>query len=57
MDGLLLRFKKNDQSVDYLLIMRDRYALNQSVQASRFWERAYLLATIQDVAARPSTRL
>jgi hypothetical protein len=36
-----------------VIAVRDRYALDQCLQAGRFWERAHLLATAQKIAARP----
>jgi hypothetical protein len=36
-----------------VIAVRDRYALDQCLQAGRLWERAHLLATAQGIAARP----
>jgi hypothetical protein len=36
-----------------IIAVRDRYSLNQCLQAGRLWERAHLLATSRGVAARP----
>jgi hypothetical protein len=35
------------------IAVRDRYSLNQCLQAGRLWERAHLLATSRGIAARP----
>ncbi len=36
-----------------IVAVRDRYSLNQCLQAGRLWERAHLLATSHGIAARP----
>jgi hypothetical protein len=36
-----------------LIAVRDRYAIDQCLQAGRLWERAHLLATANRIAARP----
>jgi hypothetical protein len=36
-----------------MIAVRDRYSLNQCLQAGRLWERAHLLATSRGIAARP----
>jgi hypothetical protein len=36
-----------------IIAVRDRYSLNQCLQAGRLWERAHLLATSRGIAARP----
>jgi hypothetical protein len=36
-----------------VIAVRDRYSLNQCLQAGRLWERAHLLATSRGIAARP----
>ncbi|MGA2833953.1 MAG: hypothetical protein ABSE55_12855 [Terracidiphilus sp.] len=36
-----------------IIAVRDRYSLNQCLQAGRLWERAHLLATSRSIAARP----
>jgi hypothetical protein len=36
-----------------IIAVRDRYSLNQCLQAGRLWERAHLLAASRGIAARP----
>jgi hypothetical protein len=36
-----------------IIAVRERYAVDQCLQAGRLWERAHLLATAQGIAARP----
>jgi len=36
-----------------IIAVRDRYLVDQCLQAGRLWERAHLLATAQGIAARP----
>jgi hypothetical protein len=36
-----------------IIAVRDRYLVDQCIQAGRLWERAHLLATAQGIAARP----
>ena len=37
-----------------LIAVRDRYDRPQTIRAGRVWQRAHLLATARDLAARPA---